>query len=445
MEYTDDAAGEPPMTGRDQTGRPLPWPDAPPPPPWSSGWYGGTPPLGGPPLGTPWGAPPTPPRRRRPVSAVVTILAVVVAVVAGLAVGRSLPRSTPSSNGNAGSFTAPPAGGGEASGGSPSTGSPSTGSPSAPGSATVAAIAAKVDPGLVDIDTQLGYQDLAAAGTGIVLSADGLVLTNNHVINGSTVIRVTDIGNKKVYTATVVGYDESADIAVIRLKGASRLATATLGNSNSAVVGQSVVAIGNAGGAGGTPSAAGGSVTALNQAITASDSGDGTSEQLRGLIQTDADVQPGDSGGSLVDTAGRVIGVDTAASAGFSFSGGAGAEGFAIPINSAIALGRQITAGSGSSTVHIGPTAFLGVSFSSSAGSLSDTVSGVIAGTAAERAGIAPGDIITSLGGAEVTAPGDLTRALVAHHPGDHVVVVWKTGQGQTRQATVTLTAGPNA
>ena len=175
-------------------------------------------------------------------------------------------------------------------------------------------IAARVDPGLVDVVSTDGDQQATAAGTGIVLSASGLVLTNNHVINGATAIKVTDIGNGRTYTAKVVGYDASHDVAVIQLQNASGLTTASLGNSSTVQSGDSVVALGNAGGKGGTPSVAAGTVTGLNQSITASDDLSGASEQLTGLIQTNADIQPGDSGGSLVNSYGQVIGIDTAAS-----------------------------------------------------------------------------------------------------------------------------------
>jgi len=243
------------------------------------------------------------------------------------------------------------------SGSSGGTTSSAAGSPS-----NLSAIAAKVDPGLVDINTNLGYQNAQAAGTGMVLTADGEVLTNNHVIQGATSISATDVGNGKTYTATVVGYDRSHDVAVLQLKGASGLATVTTGDSSNVAVGQGVVGIGNAGGAGGTPSVAGGSVTDLNQTITASDEGDGTSEQLTGLIQVNCDIQPGDSGGPLVNTDGQVVGMDTAASAsqGFTFQGATG-QGYAIPINQALKLAKQIEAGNASTTVHIGATAFLGV------------------------------------------------------------------------------------
>ncbi|SEP53258.1 PDZ domain-containing protein [Amycolatopsis saalfeldensis] len=217
-------------------------------------------------------------------------------------------------------------------GGSSASGNQNFGSQSAPGgtsstSINPSAIAGKVNPGLVDINTELGYQGAAAAGTGIVLTADGEILTNNHVVEGATSIKVTDIGNGKTYTAAVLGYDRSHDIAVIKLANASGLTTESLGDSNSVQVGDAVVGIGNAGGTGGTPSAAAGKVTALNQSITASDESSSSSEQLTGLIQVDADIQSGDSGGALVNANGQVIGVDTAASAGYQFNGGQGRGG----------------------------------------------------------------------------------------------------------------------
>ena len=128
-------------------------------------------------------------------------------------------------------------------------------------SLSLAQVEAKVDPGLVDVVTTLDYGEGEAAGTGIVLTSSGEILTNNHVVEGATSIEVTDIGNGKTYTATVVGYDVTSDVAVIKLQGASGLQTASLGDSSTVAVGESVVAIGNAGGAGGTPSAAPGTVT----------------------------------------------------------------------------------------------------------------------------------------------------------------------------------------
>ena len=231
--------------------------------------------------------------------------------------------------------------------------------------------------------------------------------------------------------------------------------------------------VGNAGGTGGTPSAAGGTVTALNQSITASDDGDGTSEQLSGLIETNADIQPGDSGGALVDTSGDVLGIDTAASAGFSFQSNdqsSGTQGFAIPINTALSIAKAIEAGSGSSTVHIGETAFLGVEINASGSSSGDSGSGsgsgfggffggnsgntgstasgasvasVVTNGPAQEAGLAEGDVITSLGGKTISAANDLTTAISQYHPGDKVSIGWTDGSGQTHTATVQLSSGP--
>jgi S1-C subfamily serine protease len=232
-------------------------------------------------------------------------------------------------------------------------------------------IAARVDPALVDVVSTDGDQSAESAGTGIVLSANGLILTNNHVINGATSIKVTDIGNGKTYTATVVGYDATQDVAVLQLQGASGLTVASLGNSSTVQTGNNVVALGNAGGKGGTPSVAAGQVTALNQSITASDELSGESEQLSGLIETNANIQPGDSGGSLVNSYGQVIGMDTAASSSQSgeSSQSTQTQAFAIPINAATSIAQQIEAGDASSTIHIGATAFLGLEIQSSSDS----------------------------------------------------------------------------
>ena len=358
-----------------------------------------------------------------------------------------------SSNPNGSYFGQSPFGSGGSTGGSGSGGS----------TADMNAIAAKVSPALVDINSVFSYQSAQGAGTGIVLTSNGEILTNNHVIDGATEISVTDIGNGKTYNAAVVGYDSTHDIAVLQLQGASGLKTATLGNSSKAAVGESVVAIGNAGGTGGTPSNAGGSIVALNQSITASDSLDGASEQLSGLIQVNAGIQPGDSGGSLVNTAGQVIGIDTAASQSSSFQS-SGTEGFAIPIDQALAVAQQIESGQGSTTVHVGSTAFLGVLLSASGGQSSPgnffgngsassggstasgpTVSSVVSGGPAAQAGLAAGDVITSLAGQSVDSNTTISSLLVGHHPGDKVQIGWVDSSGQSHTATVDLGSGPPA
>jgi len=354
------------------------------------------------------------------------------------------------------------------------------------------AIAKRVDPALVDVVSTEGDQGAVAAGTGIVLTSDGTVLTNNHVIRGATSIKVTDVGNGRTYTAKVVGYDSTKDVAVIKLQNASGLTTAALGDSSSVRTGDSVTALGNAGGKGGTPSVAGGTVTALNQSITASDEGSGVNaEQLTGLIETNADIQPGDSGGALVNSYGQVIGMNTAASSGAqvqSDSGQAAAvQAYAIPIDKAEAIAHQIEAGQGSSTVHIGATAFLGIesdgssssgsgsgdsggfggfggfgqgdgsgfggfgqgdgSGSSNSGGASSgvTISGTLSGSPAANAGLANGDTITSVAGQSVSSASDISQILVKYHPGDKISISWVDGSGQSQTATVTLANGPAA
>ena len=237
---------------------------------------------------------------------------------------------------------------------------------------TTSQIASQVDPGLVDVVSTLGYQDGEAAGTGMVLTSTGEVLTNNHVIDGATSIKATDVGNGRTYTARVVGYDKAHDVAVLQLERASGLQTVTL-SSGSPQIGQRVVALGNAGGKGGTPSVATGKVNGLDQSITASDESSGTAEQLTGLIGTNANIQPGDSGGPLVNTDGQVIGMDTAASTSPATIGSQSESGqapaqtqaFAIPVTEASSIASQIEAGTPSSTTHLGGTAFLGVETSS--------------------------------------------------------------------------------
>ena len=333
-------------------------------------------------------------------------------------------------------------------------------------------IASRVDPGLVDVVSTLGDQQATAAGTGIVLTSNGEILTNNHVIDGATSIKVTDVGNGRTYTATVVGYDASQDVAVIQLQNASGLTVASLGDSSTVQTGDSVVALGNAEGKGGTPSVAAGTVTALNQSITASDEGSGNSEQLTGLIETNANIQPGDSGGSLVNSYGQVIGMDTAASSGTTFqsqSGQAAEQAYAIPINEATSIAQQIEAGTTSANVHIGATAFLGVEsqptsqssgdsggfggfggFGSSQGSQGSsatgvTISGTLSGSPAANAGLTAGDTITSVGGQSVSTAQDIAHVLVKYHPGDSISIGWVDQSGQSQTTNVTLASGPAA
>ena len=408
----------------------------PPPPGWaggSAGWsggWGGAPGQSGAHGGwtSPWGQG-RPARPHQTLPGTVIALLLVVAVLVGLGIGHGVWKAAQNTTGPSGNAFAP--GGSGGGGGGRGAGNPAT-------------IAQKVNPALVDINTSLSYQHGQAAGTGIVLTSDGVVLTNNHVITGATSISVTDVGNGSTYQADVVGYDRSHDIAVIKLRDASGLQTVRIGNSDKLTVGDYVVGLGNAGGVGGTPSSAEGTVVGLNRSITASDEANGTTEQLTGLIETDADIQPGDSGGALVNSSGQVIGIDTAASAGFSFQT-QGGQGFAIPINQAMSIAGQIRSGQASATVHIGPTAFLGVLVDTTGSTQGATLSGVVARGPAAQAGLQGGDTIVSLGGKPVDSPNSLTALVGQYHPGQTVPVEWIDSAGQRHQATITLTTGPAA
>lgn len=352
--------------------------------------------------------------------------------------------------------------GGSGASGASGSGSPISNTEGAGAPADVSSIASKVDPGVVDVWTTMSYQGAEGAGTGIVLTPNGEILTNNHVVDGATSVKVTDIGNGRTYSANVVGYDPSHDVAVLQLVGASGLKTAAIGDSSRVKVGQPVVAVGNAGGTGGTPSAAGGSITALNRSITASDQLDGASEQLSNLIETNADVQSGDSGGPLVTSSGQVIGMDSAASSGYSLQSlsAGSSQGYAIPINQALSIADQIESGRPSSTVHIGPTAFLGVMISSSSSPYSGlygsypgassssqgaTVGQVVQGGAAQAAGLAAGDVITAVDGRAVTSASALSQAVSGDRPGESIRITWIDPDGASHTATATLQSGPPA
>jgi S1-C subfamily serine protease len=295
--------------------------------------------------------------------------------------------------------------------------------------------------GVVDITSQLPQLGGEAAGTGMLLGSSGEVLTNNHVIRDGTHIRVIVPGGRR-YPVRVLGTNARKDVALLQIKGTPPpVAPVTLGDSSSAAVGAPVWAVGNAGGVGGAPSIAAGSITGLGRSITAVDDIGANPERLNGMIRVNAHIRPGDSGGPLVDAAGQVIGMDTAASSG---SRGRGVTGFAIPINRARRIVAQIEAGRESGGVHIGPTAFLGVALMSNpvGGAMVDTV---MPGSPAAAAGLAPGDLITSLAGGAVRSAAGLHRRLERLHPGDTVAVRWLDPLGMTHAAIVRLGSGPPA
>jgi S1-C subfamily serine protease len=440
--------------------------------------YGSTSPM--PPM--PPMPPPRPPRRRVGLLSYVAVALAAGALGAGSVVALYHPSAPAAAAAPAPSSSAPAP--------LPSSSAPAS-VPSSGGSglsSSEQAIVNKVQPGLVLINTTLQYNSEQAAGTGMVINPDGVVLTNNHVIEDSTSISVTDEGNGHTYQAKVVGYDETGDIAVLKLQGASGLKTVPVGDSSSVKSGASVVAMGNAEGQSAIVPAAG-RVTALNQTITANDAGGSiSSETLHGLIEVNADVVSGDSGGPLADASGQVIGIDTAGN-GEGFSAQQSTDGFAIPINTALSLASQITGGHASSVITIGYPPFMGVYIgsgskaspkaqaqqqSSSLGggfgggnfggsspscytssrnlgvpstiapvSSGTLILGVICSGPAQAAGLTAGSVITAVNGQAIGAPDSLTKVVGKYHPGTTISVTWVSPSGQRTTSRLGLTAGP--
>lgn len=317
------------------------------------------------------------------------------------------------------------------------------------GAATQSAATAATDAqktGVVTIVSTLYYSETSqAAGTGVVLSSSGEILTNNHVVEGATSIEVTVESTGETYRAEVVGTDATDDVAVLRLVDATGLATASF-DDDALAVADVVTSVGNAEGTGDLVAAAG-TVTALDQSITVGNEGTGTSENLSGLIEIDADVVSGDSGGPLIDAEGEVTGIVTAAS-----SGTTDITGFAIPIDTALTIATQILAGDESGNVSIGAPAFLGVQLATTPSGAAQpgtqvaggvVLGGAIEGTPAAAAGLAAGDVITSVDGVAVATADALSAAIAAHEVGDSVTIGFTTAAGVATSVVVTLMAGP--
>jgi S1-C subfamily serine protease len=417
---------------------------------------------------------------------------VVAALAAGVGAGAvaALEHSSPASS-NTPSAGSNPNSGGFNPNNNPSNGgfSPGGGSNSGTGvnNAQEQAVANAVEPGVVDIQSSLQYVGGTAEATGMVISSNGLVLTNNHVIVDTTGLTATLVSTGQKFPAKWLGYDKSDDVSVLQLEGASGLRTVPLGDSATVKLGDPVVAIGNAEGVGGKPTVVTGTITQLNQTITASDDLGG-SETLHGMLQTNADIVQGDSGGPLANTAGKVIGMDTAAASG-SFGNQSPDVGFAIPINKALSIAREIINGQGSSTIKIGATGFIGVDVApGSAGSATSPaqqqqrqeqslgnggfggnsgtgclansqnagvpqniapasagtlVLGVLCATPADTAGITAGDVITAVDGHAVTSPNSLTAILSGYRPGTTVSVTWMDVSGQQHTGQLNLIEAP--
>lgn len=307
---------------------------------------------------------------------------------------------------------------------------------------------AAVNNAVVDIDATDGYSGEEDAGTGMVITSNGDVLTNNHVVADATSVTVTLVATGKSYKAKVLGTDATDDVALLKLTGVSGLATINAGDASSVADGTAVAAVGNALGRAGTPTVTTGAITGTGRDITASDGNGSSSERLTGLLETDTNIVSGDSGGPLVDSSGQVVGMDTAAAASESDGSGfepsaitSSSDGYAIPITTALDIARKIASGKASSTIVIGTSGFLGVEI----GSPSSGLAGVVSSGPAANAGITAGDTITSLNGTAVTSADGLTALLDKTHGGDRVTVGWVDVAGTSQQARVTLIAGPAA
>jgi S1-C subfamily serine protease len=335
------------------------------------------------------------------------------------------------------------------------TGSTNAGGPGASTAAiNVSSIAACVDPAVVDLRTSTG------AGTGMVLTSDGIVLTNNHVVSAATSIAAQIDGTGRTYKVDVLGVDPTADVALVRLEGASNLPTVHLGSSSDLAIGDQVVAIGNALNLTGPPTVTQGDISALDRSISASDPGTGTSENLSGLIQTDASINPGNSGGPLVDGRCQVIGMNTAAATG-SAEQSVSNIGFAIPVNTAAAIVQRVESGQGSAKVVLGERAYVGVAVFSVAEAESPegltgptgaytspvatgaVVANTVPGLPASAAGIQAGDVIVSFDGSKVASPADLERLIGLTRPYRSAEVGWVDLGGTHQTATLTLAMVP--
>jgi S1-C subfamily serine protease len=448
---------------------------------------GAYPPGGGYPGG--YGQPPRRPRRGLTTAITYIAVAAIAASAGGLVVafaGNGNQQPAASSGGTFGNGS-----------GNPFNGNGARGNGISPGAgisqSTQQKVVQAVKPGLVVITSRLQYDGngAAAAATGMIISKSGVILTNNHVINGSTDLRAIVVATGRQYPAHWLGYDKGSDVAVIKLVGASGLTTIPVGDSRLVKVGDNVIGMGNAGGTG-RITAVPGSVTALNQTITASDDGGGGSpERLTGMIQTDANIIPGDSGGPLASTSGKVIGMDTAASTN-SVTNNQQNVGFAIPIDKALSIANRIIAHHQGGGVQIHTTGFVGVLVPSGPNGAQSTatdprvqlrqeeanqqpfgqpgtapnscvpagsnagipariapvnsgtlVLGSLCGAPAANAGLLPGDVITGVSGHQVSSPITLMTVLSTVRGGSHVTITWVTPSDQTVTRTITVASAP--
>ncbi len=307
--------------------------------------------------------------------------------------------------------------------------------------ADLSGVADQIEPSVVRLDTVVDYQHVMGTGTGFVIDPAGQVLTNYHVVQGADVI--TAVVGGAAFGADIIGYDRGRDIAVLQLRGTSGLPSAVIGDSGRIAIGEPVIAIGNARGSTSPLTRESGTVTALGRTISAEDALTGARTEMTGLFEIAAPVRAGDSGGPVVNGAGQVIGVTTAAT--INFQTDPGGEGFAIPINDAMAVANQVRARAPTGTVHIGPPTLIGVGVRT--GEQSEAFRGVIVfevlrGGPADLAGLADGDVILTIDETPIESAADLTQVLDRHYPGDVIGLTWIDRAGRYRTGKATLTAG---
>lgn len=317
-----------------------------------------------------------------------------------------------------------------------------TASPSSSGGAVSGSVD-QVDRAVVDITSRLSDGSGIAAGTGMVITSSGEVLTNNHVIRDGARITAQVNGAGTSYPVSVVGVDTVHDVALVQLQGASGLPTVTFADSSSVHIGDPITAVGNALGEGGPPVSSAGTVTALSETITVSDEMGG-SETLNNLIEMNAQILQGDSGGPLLSTAGKVVGMDTAAQVSGTRNDPASLAGYAIPSNDALSVIKQIRQGGGG-TVQPGNPALLGVAVADSGSARGVPVTGVQPGSPADQAGLSTGDVITAIDAQGVSTSTQLRDAIRAHKAGDQVRITWLDTGGRSHTAPIKLVAGPPA
>ncbi len=285
-------------------------------------------------------------------------------------------------------------------------------------------------PGVILVDTRL--LNGRGTGTGVVLTGEGLAVTNYHVVEDASEVAVTVADTGEVYQATVLGRDSQHDVAVLQIEGAPSLATVSI-NPEVPERGARAAAVGNGGGQG-YLTAVIGEVTGLDQSIVASSGVPDDASRLTGLIEASSDVVPGYSGGPLVDGDGQVVGITTAASQGETAEE---VNGYAIPVTTALGVVDQVLSGEETETVSIGVDGALGIVVGSDGGQA--VVIEVSPGSSAERLGLREGDVVRAVDGQAVSGAVELSEIVNSHNVGDVIEVEWTTTSGEERSGEAVL------